>query len=75
MLGEALMMQISWCLVESSLWMPQLAFLTPNKTLNMARLAGFQPMAGGPSIILGPSFPLCKDHGCLAASMPPALTW
>jgi len=31
MLGEALMMQISWCLVESSMWMSLLAFLTPEQ--------------------------------------------
>jgi len=61
MVAEAWATEMSWYPVGSSVWMPLLAALDPNKSKNMATIVGRAWSCSGPTL------PLSTGLGCLLA--------
>ena len=55
-----------------SVWIHLLALFCPNKSIHMM---GFQPLSGGPSIILSPGLSVELEPNCFVVCVPPALIW
>jgi len=55
-----------------SVWIHLLALFCPNKSIS---IMGFQPLTGGPSIILSPGLPVEVEPKCFVVCMRPALIW